>query len=88
MTLLTNRHSCFAIMVAFVGTFNIMYFKEFMVEDLTDEGRDVHIEEHQASYVISIPAIFYLIGCLLLPYTCEHTARKFLFTLACFGFAL
>ena len=88
LTLFTNRHSCFAIIVAFVGTFNIMYFKEFMVEDLTDEGREVHIEEHQGSYIISIPAIFYLIGCLLLPYTCEHTARKFLFTLACFGFGI
>lgn len=88
MTLFTNRHSCFAIIVAFVGTFNIMYFKEFISEDLTDENREVHIEDYQASYVISIAAIFYLFGCLLLPCTCEHTARKFLFTLACFGFAL
>jgi hypothetical protein len=36
---------------------------------------------------MAIPAFVYLISCLLLPYTCEHTSRKFLFFLSMMGFA-
>jgi predicted MFS family arabinose efflux permease len=59
-----------------------------MVLELTSESSAVQLEEEQAGYVISIPAFTYLIGCILLPYTCEHTSRKFLFFLACMGFAV
>lgn len=88
MTLLTNKHSAFAIMVAFLGTFNIMYYKVFMVLVLTDENRETSIDEDHAGYIISIPAFFYLFGCLMLPYTCEHSPRKFLFFIACVGFGI
>ena len=86
LTLFTNRHSAFAIVVAFLGTFNIMYYKVFMVLVLT-EG-EASLEEEEAGYVISIPAFFYLFGCLALPYTCEHSPRKFLFFIACVGFGI
>jgi predicted MFS family arabinose efflux permease len=89
-TLLMNKHSFFAILIAFLGTFNIMYYKVFMVLVLTSEDEEMGygLEEETAGYLISIPAFTYLTGCLLLPYTCEHSPRKFLFALACFGFAI
>jgi hypothetical protein len=46
-TMFMNRHSLFAILVAFLGTFNIMFYKEFMVEELTGNGaaRDVKVSD-------------------------------------------
>lgn len=78
----TNKHSFFAILVALVGTFDIMYFKGFLSLEL--EERDYG---HYAGMIMAFPAFTYLASCLLLPYTCEHTSRKFLFVIAMFGFA-
>lgn len=78
----TNRHSFFAIMIALIGTFDIMFFKGFLSFELEEKGFGKHAGE-----VMAIPAFVYLVACLLLPYTCEHTSRKFLFFISMMGFA-
>lgn len=85
-TVLTNKHAIFAIILGFVGTFNVMYYKVFMVIDLTDKRREEPLEEYQAGYLISIPAISYLIGCYTYQRIGEHWPRKILFFVACLGF--
>lgn len=77
-----NRHSFFAIMIALIGTFDIMFFKGFLSSELEDKDYG-----SQAGLVMSLPAFVYLVACLLLPYTCEHTSRKFLFFISMLGFA-
>ena len=79
----TNRHSFFAIMIAFIGTFDIMFFKGFLSLEL----EDLDMEEY-AGLIMSLPAFVYLGAALLLPYTCEQTSRKFLFVVSMFGFAV
>jgi hypothetical protein len=103
----TNRHSFFAIMIALIGTFDIMFFKGFLAEELKGDEKDLKdecinnfnfaIEDDQADgginfanytgAIMAIPAFVYLVACLLLPYTCEHTSRKFLFFVSMMGFA-
>lgn len=78
----TNRHSFFAIMIALIGTFDIMFFKGFLSAELEDKDFGEY-----AGAVMAIPAFVYLVACLLLPYTCEHTSRKFLFFISMIGFA-
>ena len=80
--MLKNRHSFFAIMIALIGTFDIMFFKGFLSIELVerDFGED-------SGLIMALPAFTYLLGCLLIPYTCEHTSRKFLFLLSMFGSA-
>jgi MFS family permease len=79
----TNRHSFFAVLIALVGTFDIMFFKGFLALELEEKGFG-----ENTGYIMAIPALVYLVACLLLPYTCEHTSRKFLFTFSMFGFAV
>jgi MFS family permease len=81
--MLTNRHSFFAIMIAFIGTFDQMFFKGFLSLEL--EELDM---EQYSGLIMSLPAFFYLGSALLLPYTCEQTSRKFLFVVSMFGFAV
>lgn len=38
--------------------------------------------------MIGVSSIAYLIGCVLLPYTCEHAPRKLMFVFAMIGFGL
>ena len=78
----TNRHSFFAIMIALIGTFDIMFFKEFLATELDKKD----FGEYTGG-IMAIPAFVYLVACLLLPYTCEHTSRKFLFFISMIGFA-
>ena len=80
--MIKNRHSFFAILIALVGTFDIMFFKGFLSEEMGNFDWS-----EQAGRVMSIPAFVYLVACLLLPYTCEETSRKFLFLIAMIGFA-
>ena len=86
--MLTNRHSAFAILTAFIGTFNIMFYKVFMVVEFTLKAREEPIKERDAGPIISIPAFFYVFGSLALPYTCEHSPRKWLFFIAFVGFGI
>ena len=87
----TNRHSFFAIMIALIGTFDIMFFKGFLAEELKGNEEDqadggINFADYTGA-IMAIPAFVYLVACLLLPYTCEHTSRKFLFFFSMMGFA-
>jgi hypothetical protein len=72
--MIKNKHSFFAIMIALIGTFDIMFFKGFLSVELVDRGFG-----ENAGLIMALPAFVYLVACLLLPYTCEQTSRKFLF---------
>ena len=39
-------------------------------------------------YVVGSQSLFYLAGCLALPYTCEVLPRRFLFVISMVGFAV
>ena len=82
-TILCNRHAMFAIFVSFFGTFNISYFTGWLATSLKDQNFD----ESNVGYVYGAMCVTYLIGCLLLPYTCEHSPRKLQFFVAMLGFA-
>lgn len=72
-------------MVGFIGTTDIMYFKVFFVTEL---DRVYDIGEEYSGYLLASTSFVYLAACLLLPYTCEHASRKFLYVIAMFGFGL
>ena len=82
--MLTNRHSLFALLVAVVGTINIMYYKGIIGYELIDKG----FNEDKVGYVISINSICYLVSCMLVPYTCESLSRKLMFFIAMIGFSI
>jgi predicted MFS family arabinose efflux permease len=81
--MLTNKHCIFALLVAVVGTINISYYKGIIGYELVDKG----MNEDNVGYVISINSICYLVACLLVPYTCENSSRKFMFFIAMVGFS-
>jgi MFS family permease len=80
--MITNRHTFFAIMIALIGTFDIMFFKGFLSAELVEKDYG-----ENAGLIMALPAFTYLVAVLLMPYTCEHTSRKFLFFLSMLGFA-
>jgi predicted MFS family arabinose efflux permease len=84
-TVLTNRHSFFAILVAFVGTTDLMFFKIFYVLELEHK---YGYGESVAGYLLASTSLIYLVFCLLLPYTCANTPRKVMYLIAMFGFGL
>lgn len=55
---------------------------------MTPELVKIGVSESGAGYMLSIISFSYLIGCVLLPYTCGNTARKWLFFLAFLGFTV
>jgi len=67
LTLLSNKHSFFALLTCFVGTFNITFYQSFISPELVKLGFSVS----DAGYIMSANSITYLIACLLFPYLCE-----------------
>jgi predicted MFS family arabinose efflux permease len=82
--ILTNRHSFFALTTCFVGIFNITFFQGFLTTELTK----LDLEDSQAGFMISTISFFYLFGCILLPYTCAKSPRKFQFFMSFIGFTI
>ena len=72
-TLMTNKHSFFAMMTSFVGTFNIAFWTGFISTTLVDEG----LSDSEVGYVFALMSFAYLVSCLLIPCTCETSPRKF-----------
>lgn len=77
-TLLSNRHSAFAVLTSFIGTFNIAFWTGFIATTLTEVG----LTESEVGYVFALMSFSYLVSCLLLPCTCESSPRKFQFFIA------
>jgi len=84
MTLFGNKEVAFALMSCFLGTFNIVFWSAWISTDLGALGFPVD----DVGYVIGSQSVVYLIGCLLLPYTCESSPRRLQFTVASFGFGV
>jgi cyanate permease len=82
-TLLSNRHTFFSLLIMFIGTADVMFFKVFFVLELNDT---YGIEEENAGYLLATTSFVYLVACLTLPYTCEHSPRKLLYFLSMIGF--
>jgi hypothetical protein len=64
--------------------FNITFFQGFLTIELVK----MDISESHAGYIMSLISFFYLIGCLLLPYTCGNSPRKLQFFIAFVGFSI
>jgi predicted MFS family arabinose efflux permease len=81
-TILTNKHTVFALFTMFLGTFNTAFWTGFISTTLT-ETYDLH--EDMIGYVWASQSLTYLAACLLLPYTCESMPRKLQFVIGVFG---
>ena len=69
----------------FVGTVDVMFFKVFFVLELEET---YEIDETYAGYLLATTSFVYLIVCLSLPYTCEHSSRKVQYVVAMFGMGI
>ena len=69
----------------FVGTFNIIYWSAWLGPSFK---LNFDIEDSVFGYIIALQTLTYVIGCLILPYTCEHSPRRFQFMFAMFGFTV
>jgi len=58
----------------------VVYFVSFISKELDALGFS------GVGYVLGARSILYLVACLLLPYTCEHSSRKAMFLIAFLGF--
>jgi predicted MFS family arabinose efflux permease len=72
MTLLRNKECFFAIAICFFGTSNVIFFEGFMASLLHKLG----LAQDSVGYIFGLNSLFYLIGCLILPYTFEKSPRK------------
>ena len=81
-TVYCNRHCFFALMVIFFGCYNTTFFTGFIGNNLTYLG----LESQYVGYAYGAQSATYLIGAILLPYTCEHLSRKVMFVLSILGF--
>jgi len=59
--------------ICFFGTFNIVFFQGFMSTTLVALG----LPESATGYVYGSQSFTYLVFCLILPFTCERSPRKF-----------
>lgn len=65
-------------MTCFWGTFNVIFFEGFIAPFFTKLG----VASDQVGYLFGSNAFFYLVGCLLLPYTFESSPRKLQFVVS------
>ena len=66
-------------MQCFFGIFNCTFYIEWITVNLQ---RDYGVSEAFGGYMLALCSISYLIGCFLLPYTCEKAPRKLMFVVA------
>ena len=83
-TLIKNKYAMFTLLTCFVGTFNVTFWSGYYSTDLALLGFDVDY----VGYVLGAMSFTYLIGCLILPLTCEHGPRRFQFVIALIGMGL
>ena len=83
--MLCNKNTFFSLVVMFVGTVDVMFFKVFFVLELEET---YEIDETYAGYLLATTSFVYLIVCLSLPYTCEHSSRKVQYVVAMFGMGI
>ena len=81
-TLFKTKEVMFALLTMVVGTFNIQFFSSWLENDVKEHGW----KENYTGYIMGTQSLVYLTGCLLLPYTCEGSPRRFQFVFAIIGF--
>lgn len=59
-----------------------MFWQSWLSKDMSNLG----FNPDYLGYVIGSQSFVYLVGCLLLPYTCESSPRKLQFVLSILGF--
>jgi hypothetical protein len=70
--ILTNRHSFFALLTFFIGSFNVFFYETFVVVTLKEMGLD----EDKTNYLLAGMVVTYLPMCCILPRCCETFPRK------------
>lgn len=83
--ILTDKDSMFALMVGTVGTMNCVFWSGGYTEK---QVVNLGLDESKFGYVVGGLGIIYLICCLLLPFTCEHSPRKLQFVVAMATFGI
>jgi fucose permease len=73
MDIFSNKHSLFALLVCFFGTYGVVDFNGFIASELI---KGYQMEDHQVGYLFAAQAGVYLIMCLVFPFTFEHISRK------------
>lgn len=69
----------------FLGTFDIVFWGSWLDGEMSAYPS---FNVDNLGYVIGSQSATYLIGCLILPYTCEVLPRRLLFVIAMFGFGI
>jgi predicted MFS family arabinose efflux permease len=72
-TLFTDRFVVAALFACFLGTFNLTFWSSWLSKYMVD---NLDFNETNFGYVLGTTSVTYLIGCLLLPYTCEAMPRR------------
>ena len=70
--IITNRHSFFAFLAFFFGTFNVFFWETFIVITLNDMG----LSADKTNYLLLGMVVTYLPMCMILPRFCETFPRK------------
>jgi len=78
---LTNGPVMFCLFTCMLGTIDLTFWQSYLPV-ITEE--DYGIGEDTFGYIMSLQTVTYVLGCFLMPYTCEHLPRRFLFIVASF----
>ena len=81
--ILTNKHSNFALLTCFLGTFVIVFYAGFLGDQLIA----LKFNENLVGFVFGSQCVVYLAACLAYPYVFEHWPRKIQFVFAFIGYA-
>lgn len=84
-SVIRSKSVMMAIIACFIGTVNLQFWTGYLATIFADP---YGIEESTFGYIIASQTVAYVIGALVMPYTCEHLPRKFLFQIAMLGFGV
>lgn len=73
------------LLACFIGTVNLQFWAGYLA---TIFETDYGLSETIFGFIVTSQTLLYVIGCLLMPYMCEHLPRKLLFMIAMLGFAV
>ena len=82
-TVLSNRYAMFALLCIYWGTYNIIFGEAILEKYFIMMG-----DEDLLGTAYLVQGFFYLVTCISLPYTCEHSPRRLQFFLAFIGFGI
>ena len=83
-SLFAQKETMFALLCVFCGTYNLMFQSTWLSTFLIS----LDMGESAAGNIQMAQSIMYLVGCLILPYTCESGSRRLQFMISFFGFGV